>query len=180
VCQGRGHLFGFAQVDVVLAGKAFDVGGGVSKTLTVCCCRQRPDPQARQAVRLRSTFGCDESRLLKIPAISGPHGQASHRQPNLFPGKGIQSVDGFTDNESLSSVEYMRQRSRRPPPKTRATCQTSDRAGRQLWPAGHARCKLPRPITPPMAVMMAISADDCCGLKRESSSHGHGKDTADE
>jgi hypothetical protein len=72
--------------------------------LTSPCCRQRPDRQARQAFRLRSTFGRDELRLLQIPAISGAHGQASHRQPNLFPGKGIQSVNWFTANESRSSV----------------------------------------------------------------------------
>ena len=68
------------------------------------CCRQRPDPQARQAVRLRSTFGRDESRLLPIPRDQRRIGQASHRQPNLFPGKGIQSVNWFTANESRSSV----------------------------------------------------------------------------
>ena len=34
-------------------------------------------------------------------AISGAHGQASHRQPNLFPGKGIQSVNWFTARESF-------------------------------------------------------------------------------
>jgi len=33
-------------------------------------------------------------------AISGAHGQASHRQPNVFPGKGIQSVNWFRSNES--------------------------------------------------------------------------------
>jgi hypothetical protein len=51
-----------------------------------------------------STFGHDESLLLQIPAISGAHGQASHRQPKVLPGKGIQFTNWFTANENRLSV----------------------------------------------------------------------------